>query len=72
MFSGVESAFIMPFVPTAPTSVSSSATAVVVSSAVEMAVFMRRKRFAPNSWDTSTPVPILIPVATATNSCVIG
>lgn len=38
----VDSAFMMPCVPMAPISVSSSATVVVVSSAVEMAVFMRR------------------------------
>ena len=29
-------------------------------------------RFAPNSCETRTEVPMLMPVATATNSCVIG
>ena len=62
----------MASVPSAPVSVSTRAITVVVRSAVEIAVFIRRKRFAPNNWETNTLVPMLTPVATATKSCVIG
>ena len=63
---------MMPPVASVPISVSSRAMTVVLISAVETAVFMRRYRLAPNSWETSTLVPMFTPVATATNSWVIG